>query len=152
MKRLISDPLLSWKDRPNRKPLIVRGARQVGKSWSVIDFGRNCFSGQVHVVDLEKHPDWHRVFEPNLDARRILEELEMLLNTRIVPGDDLLFIDEIQECPKAIMALRYFYEQIPGLHVIAAGSLLEFALEDISFPVGRVQMVNMYPMNFAEFL
>jgi len=136
----------------NRKPLIIRGARQVGKSWSIIDFGKSGFSGQVHVVDLEKHPDWHRVFEPNLDAKRILEELEILLNTRIVPGNDLLFFDEIQECPQALMALRYFYEQVPGLHIIAAGSLLEFALQDISFPVGRVQMMNMYPMNFAEFL
>lgn len=152
MKRLITDHLISWQKQTNRKPLIIRGARQVGKSWSVIDFGKSSFSGQVHVVDLEKHPDWHRVFEPNLDAKRILEELEMLLNTRIVPGNDLLFIDEIQECPRAIMALRYFYEQVPGLHIIAAGSLLEFALQDISFPVGRVHLVNMYPMNFAEFL
>jgi predicted AAA+ superfamily ATPase len=106
----------------------------------------------VHVIDLEKHPDWHRIFEPNLDAKRILEELELLLNARIVPGNDLLFIDEIQECPRAIMALRYFYEEVPALHVIAAGSLLEFALRDISFPVGRVEMINMYPINFVEFL
>lgn len=152
MKRLISNNLISWQNQANRKPLIIRGARQVGKSWSIVDFGKTCFSGQVHVVDLEKHPDWHRVFEPNLDAKRILEELEILLNTRIAPGNDLLFLDEIQECPQAIMALRYFYEQVPGLHIIAAGSLLEFALADISFPVGRVQMMSMYPMNFAEFL
>lgn len=152
MKRLITKNLISWQNQMNRKPLIIRGARQVGKSWSIIDFGKSGFSGQVHVVDLEKHPDWHRVFEPNLDAKRILEELEILLNTRIVPGNDLLFFDEIQECPQALMALRYFYEQVPGLHIIAAGSLLEFALQDISFPVGRVQMMNMYPMNFAEFL
>lgn len=152
MKRLITDHLSTWKNQDNRKPLIVRGARQVGKSWSIIDFGKSDFPGQVHVVDLEKHPDWHRVFEPNLDAVRILQELEVLLNTRILPGNDLLFIDEIQECPKAIMALRYFYEQVPALHIIAAGSLLEFALKDVSFPVGRVQMTNMYPMNFAEFL
>lgn len=152
MKRLISEKLTAWKNQSGRKPLIIRGARQVGKSWSIVDFGKRSFSGRVHVVDLEKRPDWHRVFEPNLDARRILEELEILLNTRITPGSDLLFIDEIQECPKAIMSLRYFYEQVPELHVIAAGSLLEFALQDISFPVGRVQMINMYPMNFAEFL
>ena len=152
MKRLITNNLISWQNPINRKPLIIRGARQVGKSWSIVDFGKSCFSGQVHVVDLEKHPDWHRVFEPNLDAKRILEELEILLNTRIVPGNDLLFLDEIQECPQALMALRYFYEQVPALHIIAAGSLLEFALKDISFPVGRVQMMNMYPMNFAEFL
>lgn len=152
MKRIITEHLLAWKNQETIKPLIIRGTRQVGKSWSIIDFGKAFFPGQVIVVDLEKHPDWHRVFEPNLDARRILEELEILLNTRITPGNDLLFIDEIQECPKAIMALRYFYEQLPDLHVIAAGSLLEFALKDISFPVGRVQMIHMYPMNFGEFL
>ena len=105
MKRLITDQLLAWKNQETKKPLIVRGTRQVGKSWSIVDFGKTFFPGQVLVVDLEKHPDWHRVFEPNLDARRIIEELEILLNTRITPGKDLLFIDEIQECPKAIMAL-----------------------------------------------
>lgn len=152
MKRLILGKLLSWKNQVNRKPLILRGTRQVGKSWSIVEFGKASFSGKVHVVDLEKHPDWHRIFQPNLDAKRILSELEILLNSRIIPEEDLLFIDEIQECPQALMALRYFYEQIPALHVIAAGSLLEFALSDISFPVGRVQMMNMYPMNFAEFL
>ena len=152
MKRLITDYLTTWKVQSNRKPLIIRGARQVGKSWSVVDFGKAGFTGQVHVVDLEKRPNWQRIFEPNLDAPRILEELEILLNTRITSGNDLLFIDEILECPRAIMALRYFYEQVPALHIIAAGSLPEFALQDISFPVGRVQMINMYPMNFAEFL
>ncbi len=152
MKRLILEKLRSWKNQVNRKPLILRGTRQVGKSWTVVEFGKSAFTGKVHVVDLEKHPDWHRIFQPNLDAKRILTELEILLNRRIIPDTDLLFIDEIQECPQALMALRYFYEQIPDLHVIAAGSLLEFALKEISFPVGRVQMMNMYPMNFAEFL
>jgi predicted AAA+ superfamily ATPase len=92
------------------------------------------------------------LFELNLDSLRILSELELLLGKKIQPGNDLLFFDEVQECPKAIMSMRYFFEQIPDLHVIAAGSLLEFALQDISFPVGRVQMMNMCPLTFEEFL
>jgi hypothetical protein len=152
MKRLITQKLLAWKNQTNRKSLILRGARQVGKTFSVIDFGKQYFDGTVHVVDLEKHHDWHQIFKGNLIPGRILSELEILLNARIVPGRDLLFIDEIQSCPRAIMALRYFYEERPELHVIAAGSLLEFAIKDISFPVGRIQFMNMYPMSFTEFL
>lgn len=152
MNRFVTRKLLTWKNQERRKPLILRGARQVGKTWSVIDFGRNHFEGTLHVVDLEKRPDWHRLFEGNLVAARVLSELEILLNARISPGRDLLFLDEVQSCPRAIMALRYFYEECPELHVIAAGSLLEFAMRDISFPVGRVQFLSMHPMSFAEFL
>jgi hypothetical protein len=103
----------------------------------------------VHIVDLEQHPDWHQVFEGNLVAESILSELEILLNARIVPGKDLLFLDEIQICPLAIMALRYLYEECPELHVIAAGPLLEFATKDISFPVGRVQFSFSFPGSCA---
>jgi predicted AAA+ superfamily ATPase len=152
MERLITQKLLAWKNQTNRKPLIVRGARQVGKTFSVIDFGKRYFEGTVHIIDLEKHHDWHQMFENNLVTKRILSELEILLNNRINPGKDLLFIDEIQSCPRALMALRYFYEELPELHIIAAGSLLEFAAKDISFPVGRIQFMNMYPMSFVEFL
>lgn len=152
MDRLITQKLLSWKNRPHRKPLILRGARQVGKTWSVLDFGKRFFDGTVHLVDLEKHPDWHGIFDKNLQASRILSDLEIVLNSSIRQGKDLLFFDEIQSCPRAIMALRYFYEEIPELHVISAGSLLEFAMKDISFPVGRVQTMNMNPMGFVEFL
>lgn len=152
MNRFITQKLLTWKNQDRRKPLILRGARQVGKTWSVLDFGKSHFEGAVHVVDLEKRPDWHRLFEGDLVAARIISELEVLLNARISPGKDLLFLDEIQSCPRAITALRYFYEECPELHVVAAGSLLEFAMQDISFPVGRVQFLSMYPMSFAEFL
>lgn len=151
MNRLIDSHLLLWFLDHNRKPLIVRGARQVGKSWSITEFGKR-FKGGIHTINLEQRPDWHAVFDPNLDAKRIVSEFEVLLNRRIVPGMDLLFFDEIQACPKAIQSLRYFYEQLPGLHVISAGSLLEFALHEIPFPVGRVQMMDMYPMNFTEYL
>ena len=152
MERFITQELVKWKDQGNRKPLIIRGARQVGKSYSILDFGQTHFEGKVHLLDFEKRTDWHRLFDKNLDAGRIIAELEILLGSNIKPGKDLLFFDEIQSCPRAIMSLRYFYEQIPGLHVIAAGSLLEFALRDISFPVGRIQILNMFPLTFAEFL
>jgi len=152
MNRNITQKLIKWKDQSDRKPLIIRGARQVGKSFSVMDFGQKYFQGIIHVIDFEKHPDWIQLFERNLDAKRILTDLEVILGSNINIGKDLLFFDEIQASPRAIMSLRYFYEQIPDLHVIAAGSLLEFALKDISFPVGRIQMFNMYPMTFAEFI
>ena len=152
MERLVVEKLKTWKTQLSRKPLLILGARQVGKTWLVKDFGSRFFDGAVHVIDLERQPDWHRVFAANLQPQRILSELEILINARIEPGRDLLFFDEIQSCPRAIMALRYFYEDFPELHIIAAGSLLEFALKNISFPVGRVQLLHLPPMNFIEFL
>ena len=152
MERTIDRKLLDWANHFRRKPLIVRGARQTGKTWSVVAFGENRFGGRVHCVDLERNPDWHRVFEGNFDISRILAELEILLNKRIQPGRDLLFLDEIQSCSRAITALRYFHEEMPQLHVVAAGSLLEFALEDISLPVGRIQFLEMHPLSFQEYL
>lgn len=152
MKRNITKLLVEWQNNTNRKPLLVRGARQVGKTFSIVEFGKAHFKGNVHILNFEKNPEVHSIFEQNLDSLRILAELELILNKNIESGHDLLFFDEIQECPKAIMALRYFYEQNPNLHVIAAGSLLEFSLQNISFPVGRLQMLHMQPMTFEEFL
>jgi len=152
MKRFITKELLLWQKHSNRKPLILRGARQVGKTWVVEDFGKNHFKGRVHKIDLEKRPDLYEIFDKNLDVKRIIAELELILGVTIEPDNDLLFFDEVQSCPRVLMALRYFYEEMPELHVIAAGSLLEFAIKDISFPVGRVQFMNMYPMTFAEYL
>jgi hypothetical protein len=152
MERNITKSLLAWKEKPNRKPLIVRGARQTGKSFSISAFGNNNFEGTTHILNFERRPDLHLLFERNYEISRIISELEILINKKITPGKDLLFFDEIQECPKAIVSLRYFYEELPELHIIAAGSLLEFALMDIPFPVGRVQLLNMYPMSFCEFL
>ncbi|MBU2601704.1 MAG: ATP-binding protein [Actinobacteria bacterium] len=152
MHRRLSRALVQWKGEARRKPLILRGARQVGKTWLLVDFGRTHFPGRTHLVDFEKRPAFRTVFERDLEARRIVTELELLLNERITPGEDLLVLDEIQACPRAIMALRYFYEDLPALHVAAAGSLLEFTMQDLSFPVGRARSMTMRAMTFAEFL
>jgi len=151
MKRFIDHDLEQWRNSRRRKPLILRGARQVGKTYSIRRFGETRFENFL-LVDLERNPGWHKVFEGNLQARQICSDLEILLNQKIVPGETLLFIDEIQACPRAVFALRYLYEDMPELHVIAAGSLLEFAMKDISFPVGRVQFLSLHPMCFAEYL
>jgi len=150
MKRLAEKDLLAWKKSRRRKPLILRGAGQVGKTWLVDQFLASHFESLVK-IDFEKRRDLHRTFEENLDPKRILNILELSFG-RIRPGKTLLFLDEIQACPRAIMALRYFFEEVPDLHVIAAGSLLEFAFGDISVPVGRVQYLPIYPMTFYEYL
>jgi predicted AAA+ superfamily ATPase len=151
MRRLIEEELLHWKNAARRKPLILRGGRQIGKTWTVERFGHSQFEA-VLKLDLEKRVDLHTLFQGDLDSKKLLARLALDLGQHIVPGATLLFFDEIQACPRALTALRYLYEDIPELHVIAAGSLLEFALSEISFPVGRVQFLNMYPMTFAEFL
>ncbi|RMI09046.1 MAG: DUF4143 domain-containing protein [Calditrichaeota bacterium] len=151
MKRLIDDILVRWKDQPNRKPLVIRGARQVGKTYSVEQFGRNHFENFLK-IDFELERSVHQAFSGDLHPANLVLKLEAAYGKSIIPGKTLLFFDEIQECPRALMALRYFYEQMPELHVVAAGSLLEFTVEDISFPVGRVQFEWLRPLGFREFL
>ena len=124
----------------------------MGKTYIVRELGKKYFNGSFHQFNFEKNPELNRIFDSNLDSRRILAELELEVNSRIVPGKDLVFFDEVQDCPKAIMSLRYFFEENPELHIIAAGSLIEFSLQEISFPVGRVHTMNMHPMSFSEFL
>ena len=150
MKRLAENKLLHWKTSTRRKPLIIRGARQVGKSW-LVENKLACGFDNFVKVDLEKEQTLRRIFEGDLDPQKIISELE-IQKGRIFPGKTLLFIDEIQQVPRAIMALRYFYEQMPDLHVVAAGSLLEFAFGEISVPVGRLQYLNLHPMTFYEYL
>lgn len=151
MRRFIDEELQLWKNGPRRKPLILRGARQVGKTWSLKEFGKSHFDS-IALVDLERNSALRKLFAGELGAARICSDLEVLLRQKITPGKTLLFFDEIQACPRAITALRYFYEEMPELHVVAAGSLLEFALKDASFPVGRIQFLNLYPLCFAEYL
>ena len=150
-KRHIDEKLLEWKNTPRRKPLLIRGARQVGKSTAVRELAKT-FRYFVE-INLEKQPDLQQLFPENIDVRKTCEKLSGALATPIVPGETLLFIDEIQVCQKALMALRYFKEDYPELHVIAAGSLLEFTLEELSsFAVGRIRSLYMYPFSFDEFL
>jgi predicted AAA+ superfamily ATPase len=151
MYRFAQEQIEKWIAARRRKPLIVRGARQVGKTWLVEHVASAKFETIVK-IDLEKRRDLHIHFGDNLNPKAIVRHLEVDSGTRILPGSTLLFLDEIQACPRAIMALRYFYEQMPDLHVIAAGSLLEFALGEISVPVGRVQYLYLSPMTFREYL
>lgn len=150
-ERIIDQYLSKWASRPNHKPVLLRGARQVGKSTAVKHLGEQ-FKYYVE-INLEKRPDYKALFQPNLDVKRIIPQMAAMYGTPIIPGQTLLFLDEIQECQEAIMSLRFFKEDLPDLHVIAAGSLLEFVLDDIpTFGVGRIHSMYMYPMTFDEFL
>ena len=150
--RLASRYLEEWKHRPSRKPLVLRGARQVGKTHLVTHWGGASF-GSVVTIDLERERELHPVFDQS-DPWKLLQELSVLKNQRLVPGESLLFLDEIQACPRALAALRYFHELVPELHVIAAGSLLDVALRDFAYPmpVGRVEYLFLHPLTFDEFV
>jgi predicted AAA+ superfamily ATPase len=151
MRRQILDALLDWKTRENRKVLLLRGARQVGKTYIVRELAKD-FEHFVE-INFEKNREIHGFFDQNLDPERICTNLSAYFRVPIVEGDTLIFFDEIQSCPNAIQALRFFYESKPKLHVIAAGSLLEFTLSDLtSWGVGRIRSMYMYPMSFDEFL
>ncbi len=150
MNRFIDLYLHKWKADPYRKPLLLRGARQVGKTFAIRKLGEH----YDHFVEInfESQPEAKMVFEKNLDPERIVRDLNLILDVEIIPEKTLLFFDEIQEVPKGIIALRYFYEKMPSLHVIAAGSLLDFAIEKVGVPVGRVMYHYLYPMSWIEFL
>jgi len=150
MKRLIDHHLRKWKDSPLRQPLLLRGARQVGKTYAVRELGKT-FSSFVE-INFELNKRARNIFEHDLDPKRILREIATLTGVEIEVGKTLLFFDEIQTVPEGILALRYFYEVLPELHVIAAGSLLDFAIQQVGVPVGRVQFLYMYPLSFIEFL
>ena len=152
MRRDIEKILKEWQNQKDRCPLLLRGARQVGKTWLIEQFGKRCFKNLV-TVNFEYQPRLKQVFE-SLNPGEIVPRLELILQTEIIPGKSLLFLDEIQECPPAILALRYFKEKLPDLHVIGAGSLLEFVLKspDFRMPVGRVSFLHLYPLSFGEFL
>ncbi len=152
MKRALYEELKTWKGQSNRLPLIIRGARQVGKSFLIEQFGHQEFAN-LHVINFEKRPELASCFI-SVDPKDILRELELQAGIQIKAGQTLLFLDEIQDCPQALKALRYFAEEMPQLHVVAAGSLLEFVLEDkgFSFPVGRIQIMNLGPLTFKEYL
>jgi len=150
MKRLCDNLLKNWKKDPIRKPLVIRGARQVGKTTAIRHFSKQ-FTSFVE-VNFEQLPNIASLFQQDLKPERIVRELQLALNVEIIPDETLLFFDEIQMCPQAIISLRYFYEQLPKLHVIAAGSLLDFAIEQVGLPVGRISFLYIQPMSFIEFL
>lgn len=145
--------LNKWANSVHRKPLLVRGARQVGKSYAIRNWAKNHFKGGVYCeINFEERADLGVLFEQNLDIERIVDAINLSFGVNLRTEKSFLFLDEIQIVPKAITALRYFYEKFPKLHVIAAGSLLDFVLKEISFPVGRIDSLFMKPIGFFEFL
>jgi predicted AAA+ superfamily ATPase len=152
MKRDFYKTLVDWKDNENRRPLLIRGARQTGKTYIVNEFGSEEFEHLIY-LNFERNPEFKEIFSTFIPDE-IVEKISLYTAKKVIAGKTLLFLDEIQECPRAIVSLRYFFEELPGLHVIGAGSLLEFALtsEDFRMPVGRVQYLYLYPLSFGEFL
>ena len=141
-----------WKERKDRKPLILKGARQVGKTWLIKEFAKECYTNSVY-LNFEKEVDLYSIFKNNKDPHRIVELMSLVKGVTITPKDTLIIFDEIQECPEALNTLKYFYEEANEYHVIAAGSLLGTLLaSDKSYPVGKVNIIKIYPLSFDEFL
>ena len=151
MKRYTINKLIQWKNDPNKKPLIIRGARQVGKTWLMKEFGKTQYKKTIY-INFELEDLMREHFSKDLNTKRIIEGLE-LEHSKIDPQNTLIILDEIQECPKALTALKYFYENNPEYQIVAAGSLLGVAIhEQVSFPVGKVDFIDLYPLSFYEFL
>ena len=153
MQREITQDLMAWKESPRRKPLLVTGVRQCGKTYIIKRFAQDQFQNLVY-VNFEESPGLGAIFDYDFDVKRILAEVELNTRQKIIPGETLLFLDEIQECPRAITALKYFCENMRELHVACAGSLLGVAIknEQVSFPVGKVNRMQLRPMSFKEFV
>ena len=153
MERKLYYDLLKWKERENRKPLVLFGARQVGKSYLLSQFGAREFDNYVQ-INLEAATAIRTVFDGDLNPTRLVEQIEALLSVRIEAGKTLLILDEIQSCERALLALKSFAEAAPQYHVVAAGSLLGVAINrtDYSFPVGKVDELQLFPMDFEEWL
>ena len=152
MERLAIDELLKWKNKQYRKPLIIAGARQVGKTWLVKEFARQNYK-QLAYVNFEEMKILQYLFEQDFSIPRILTAIGAATNVTCTEGETLIFLDEIQAAPHAVTSLKYFAENAPGYHVIAAGSLLGIELhQGESFPVGKVEFLSLYPMNFIEFV
>ena len=153
MDRKIEQEFLKWKNSANRKPLLIYGARQIGKTYSMLDFGKK-FYVNVAYCNFENNKELHSIFEKNLDTKRIVNSLSVILGMQIDAGRTLIIFDEIQACESALTSLKYFNENSNEYHIMAAGSLLGLAINrgKYSFPVGKVDMLNMYPLSFDEFL
>ena len=151
MKRFILDKLIKWKESKYRKPLILKGARQIGKTYILKQFGNENYDG-VAYFNFDHDEDLYNLFTNTKDPKRILEQLAFIYGKAIIPGKTLIIFDEIQECPNALNSLKYFNEEANEYHIVCAGSLLGIRLSHTSFPVGKVDFLNMYPMTFSEFL
>ncbi|MCD8097516.1 MAG: ATP-binding protein [Lachnospiraceae bacterium] len=152
MKRNALQNLINWKSSDDRKPLILKGARQVGKTWLMKEFDRSCYKSYVY-FNFDEEDELKSIFETNKNPHRIIELLSMIVGQKILPGETLILFDEIQECPEALNTLKYFKERANDYHVIAAGSLLGTLLaQPKSYPVGMVNLLELYPLTFDEFL
>lgn len=152
MQRFAMDDLLKWKERASRKPLVIMGARQVGKTWLMKEFGKKYYEKTAY-ISFYNNRRMKDVFDVDFDIERIIMNLNIESGVTITPGNTLIILDEIQNVPKVLESLKYFCEEAPEYHVVAAGSLLGVAIhEGISYPVGKVDMLDLYPLNFREFL
>lgn len=152
LKRKVMQDLINWKASEDRKPMVLKGARQVGKTWIMKEFGKNYYGNYVY-FNFDEEDDLKSIFETNKNPRRIIELLSLIADDKILPGETLIIFDEIQECPEALNTLKYFKEKANDYHVIAAGSLLGTLLaQPKSYPVGMVNLLNIYPLTFDEFL
>lgn len=152
MKRTIWKKLIDWKNEKDRKPLIIRGARQVGKTWLMQEFGKLEYEDVIY-LNCDDEPRASDLFAANYDMERILLQLQAISGIKPRPDKTLIILDELQAIPRGLASLKYFYEKIPQYHVMVAGSLQGIALhEGTSFPVGKVDMITLYPMDFREFL
>lgn len=152
MKRKVMNDLVAWKNNLNKMPLIIEGARQVGKTWLMKEFGATYYTNTVY-FNFDNDRKLHRIFEQDLDTTRLISELELVSGCKIVPHDTLIIFDEIQECNRALVSLKYFCENASEYNIVSAGSLLGVAIHgNNSFPVGKVNTIQLYPMTFAEFL
>ncbi len=153
IERDIIQTFKKWKDDPERKPVLLHGARQIGKTWIIEEFGKECFEYSVH-FDFDRQPELKSAFQKSKEPERIIKELSLYCEDPITAGKTLIIFDEIQECEEALNSLKYFCEDAPQYHIIAAGSLLGVAVKQrrMAVPVGKVQMMRMYPLTFKEFL
>ena len=152
MERFILKELLEWKNSPYRKPLILKGVRQVGKTWILKEFGRRYYENTAY-FNFDENEEYKQFFETTKDISRILQNLMLASGQKIVPEKTLIIFDEVQDCPKVINSMKYFCENAPQYHIVCAGSLLGIALhQGTSFPVGKVDFLKLYPLSFKEFL
>lgn len=155
MERLILNKLQTWKNNKSKKPLVLKGARQVGKTFTLIDFGKKSFEENghaYHYIDFRKHKDLYSIFKENIDPGEIIRLLQFKFKKKIDIKNDLLIFDEIQECPSAITSFKYFEQEMKELSLIGAGSHLGLVKNEESFPIGKVNFLYMFPMTFEEFI